>query len=394
MPTGAYFTLLEKGTSNHDRRGFAELRFDRNVVGVEVSARAAYDYSWYHGRFDTSAVAPPETQDLHAQWVTGELRIQLPSFLGQRLTLGSEVVKHLDVLSDPPSDGVPPIAKALIASAYIVDDIRLGSRLSMNVGLRSDSYTKSFGTTVNPRVAIIGKPYQRGNTKLFFGRSFRAPSPNERADSIDGKLQPETIWNGELEHAHAITDDTYVVLAAFASRLDNLITLVDDPALDQVYVNQTDRIRSVGAEGELRWEPGGGTLLSASVTRQKVERESADGNRPLVNAPATLFKARMLWPLMGPTLRLGSELVLDGGRHFRATDPSQPASATLVDDAVIWNLSLSGSYHPYGVRYFVGIFNLLDVRDPHSGYPTSVDYPLPLVPRYGRTMRAGLSWSY
>lgn len=397
MPTGAYLTLLEKGTSNHDRRGFAELRFDRDVLGVGVAVRAAYDYSWYHGRFNSSAAAPPETQDLRAQWVTGELRIELPRFLGQRLTLGSELVKQLDILSDEPSAGVPPIAKDLIASAYIVDDIRLGSRLSMNLGLRSDSYTKSFGTTLNPRVAIIGKPYGRGNTKLFFGRSFRAPSTNERADSVDGRLRPETIWNGEIEHTHAVTDDTYVVVAAFASRLDNLITLADDlvdPALGQVYVNQDERIRSIGAEGEVRWEPGGGTLLSASVTRQKVVRQSADGDRPFVNAPATLFKARMLWPLMGPVLRFGSELVLDGGRHFRTTDSTLPASATLVNDAVIWNLSLSGSYRPYGMRYFVGIFNLLDVHDARSGYPTSIDYPLRMVPRYGRTMRAGLAWSF
>jgi hypothetical protein len=42
----------------------------------------------------------------------------------------------------------------------------------------------------------------------------------------------------------------------------------------------------------------------------------------------------------------------------------------------------------------VGIFNLLDVHDAHSGYPTGIDYPLRIVPRYGRTMRAGLAWSF
>jgi outer membrane receptor for ferrienterochelin and colicins len=390
IPTGAYDSTLERGPNNHDKRGFAELRFDHGFHGVGISLRGAYDYSWYHGRFDQPPPDSPDTQDLRAQWATGELRIELPRFLRQRLTLGSEVVRHLDLLTDPPSGGNLPAKKDLIVSAYVVDDIQLTSRLAMNLGLRSDSYTRSFGTTFNPRVAVIGRPYDGGNTKIFFGRSFRAPSPNERVDTAGEELRPEIIWNGEIEHTHAINDDTYVVVSAFASWLDNLIVLTED----NTYFNEDDRIRSIGAEGELRWEPGGGTLIATSVTRQKVEQLSADGNRPFVNAPETLFKARVLTPLAGPMLRLGSELVLDGGRHFRTNDPTLPSSASMVDDAVIWNLSFSGEYRRYHLRYFAGVFNLLDVHDPHSGFPTSADYPLPLVPRYGRTIRAGLAWSF
>jgi len=55
---------------------------------------------------------------------------------------------------------------------------------------------------------------------------------------------------------------------------------------------------------------------------------------------------------------------------------------------------MSGEYRAHHLRYFVGLFNLLDVHDPLAGFPTSADYPTVLIPRYGRSMRAGLSWAF
>jgi outer membrane receptor protein involved in Fe transport len=395
LPTGAYESLPGPGSYNHDRRGYAELRFDQAIRGLGIAARVAYDNSWYHGQFNATA-RPSEGQDLKAQWTTGELRLELPRILHQHFTLGGELVKQLQLQTD--ADGIP---KDLILSAYLVDTIELGKRLTINLGLRNDRYTKSFGNTLNPRVAIIVRPYETGNTKLFFGRSFRVPSPNERADTPDAAVSPETIWSGEIEHSHAVTDDLHIVGAVFANWVSNLISLVKAPELDNVapyygtaYQNNPNRIRSLGVEGEVRWEPGTGTLLSLSVTRQQVEQLAATGNTPFANAPEILAKARILYPVAGRSLRLGSELVLDAGRHFdwHASDATLPSPDNRVDDAVMWNISLSGEYRH--LRYFAGVFNLLDVHDARAGYPTSVDYRLTLIPRYGRSARAGLAWVF
>jgi outer membrane receptor protein involved in Fe transport len=395
LPTGAYDTQPVYGTYNHDRRGYAELHFDRTLQGVQVALRAAYDYSWYHGNFINTDPTPPSVENLKAQWVTGELRLGLPRFLFQSFTVGGEVIEQLQMQADQPYLGNAPIGKDFIASAYVVDDIHISDRLNVNLGARSDSYTKSFGTTVNPRLAVVTKPYLHGNTKLFFGRSFRIPSPNERTNNPGQDLRPEIIWSGEIEHSHAINDDVHVVGAVFANWLDNLVTLVPDPVNGgSYYVNGGNRIRSIGAEAELRWEPGGGTLLSLSITRQRVEELTAQGNVPFLNAPETMVKARVLCPLVGTALRLGSELVLDAGRHFRQDDPAQLPGDNRVDDALLWNASFSGEFRAYRLRYFAGLFNLLDVRDARTGFPTSVDYPPNLIARYGRSMRAGLSVAF
>jgi outer membrane receptor protein involved in Fe transport len=397
LPTGAFNTQPLLVTSYlDDRRAYAELLFEQVIHGVHVAARAAYDASRFHGYLAAGSTNPDENPDerIGAQWTTGELRVELPPLLRQRLTLGGEIAQQLALETVAP--GGPPIEKDLIASAYLVDDFRVSERLRVNLGVRSDSYTKSFGTTLNPRLAIVGKPYLRGNTKLLFGRSFRAPSPNERANTLDGILRPEIIYSAEIEHAHAFSDDLRIVGAVFANWISDLLVVVQDsdPAVGAILQNKSNRVRSLGAEGELRWEPGGGTLLSLSVTRQRIEELTSTGNLPFLNAPETLVKARVLYPLVGKALRLGSELVLDSGRHFNQTDSTQPAADDRVDDAFLWNVSFSGEFRTYHLRYFAGIFNLLDARDARMGFPTSVDYPQSLIPRYGRSMRAGLSVAF
>ncbi len=395
LPTGAYDTQPVYGTYNHDRRGYAELLFERKILGVQVAARAAYDFSWYHGNFIEDDPTATSYESLKAQWTTGELRLGLPQFLRQNVTIGGEIIQQWQMRADQPFDGYPAIGPDFIVSVYLVDDVHVSKRLNANLGLRLDDYTKSFGTSFNPRFAIVGKPYLRGNTKLFFGSSFRVPSPNERANNPTQSLHPEGIWSGEIEHSHALSDDVHLVGAVFANWLHDLVTLVSDRENgSSYYVNDANHIRSVGAEGEVRWEPGGGTLFSLSITRQKVEEMTSNGNVPYLNAPETMVKARVLLPLVGTTLRLGSEMVLDSGRHFRQTDPTQLPADNQVDDALLWNVSFSGEYRAYHLRYFTGIFNLLDVRDTRTGFPTSVDYPPDLIPRYGRSMRAGLALAF
>ncbi len=395
LPTDAYDTRPWLGTSHlDDRRSYAEIRFDQDFQHFHLAARAAYDKSAFHGHYvgDGSADDPTSDEDIGAQWITGELRLETPVFMRQRFTFGSEIAKQIQLLTA--NLGGPPIAKDLVASAYIVDDIEVTNRLHVNAGLRSDSYTKSFGTTLNPRLALVGKPYLAGNTKLLIGRSFRAPSPNERADTPDGTLRPEVMSSVEIEHTHAVSDDVRIVGALFANWLNDLIFEVNDPQAGIIYRNNSNQVRSLGAEGELRWEPGGGTLFSVALTRQKVEELSPTGNSPFLNAPDTLFKMRALCPLVGLALRFGTELVLDSGRHFLPTDTNAPAADNRVDDAVLWNLSLSGEYRAFRLRYFAGMFNVLDVHDPRAGIPTSIDFPLALIPRYGRSMRAGLAWTF
>jgi outer membrane receptor for ferrienterochelin and colicins len=401
VPTGVFATRPEPGTTYRDERAYAELRLDEPLRGARLSARLAYDYGLFQGRY--LQVTPPNTRDdFRAQWATGEARLELPALGRHRLTLGGEVLDQLEVRqrsSEDPAAGPPYFSSdttGVVASGYLVDDWAPSERLRLNVGLRVDDYTKAFGATFNPRVALIARPYAHGNTKLLLGRAFRAPSAYERfyndggaTQEAAGLLSPETIVSGELEHTHSFDDDLRVTVAAFAEQLSNMIVLQPTAANPDVFVfaNLADRVRGYGGEGEVVWEPGGGTFLSFSLAWHRTRRYGADGAQPLANAPTHVAALRFVTPLLGSAVRLGTEVVVDVGRSTVAGD--------VAADAAMCNVTLSGDARlgpRFRLRYFGGLFNLLDER---AGYPVGTEVAAgPTVARQARTARVGLALAF
>jgi outer membrane receptor for ferrienterochelin and colicins len=242
---------------------------------------------------------------------------------------------------------------------------------------------------------VIAKPYARGNTKVLFGRAFRAPSAYERFYNDGGVTQipaganglaPETILSLEVEHTHAVDDDLQIIVAAFADQLRNTIVLQPVDAAGEVFQFQNigDPVRGIGAEGEVRWEPGAGTFVDFAYSWQRTRVYGAAGQSRLPNAPDHLAALRVIYPLVGAALRVGNEMVFDIARST--------VDGTRVTDALVWNLTLSGEYRAWRLRYFGGVFNVLDDRTP---YPVGAEVAAgPTVPRYGRTMRLGAAWTF
>jgi outer membrane receptor protein involved in Fe transport len=398
VPTGAFETRAEPGTTYRDLRAFAELRAAGAWGRLGLSARAAYDESRFDGAYklrpDPAGGPRPDLQDrFRARWLTGEARAEVALPGGHRLTAGGEVQSQFLVDLGAPSLAAQRAGQGereLVLSGYAADDWAPGPRLRLNLGLRADHHVHSFGTTVNPRLAIIVRPYARGNTKLLVGRAFRAPSAYERfyndggvTQLPAGPLTPETLLSAELEHTHALGDELALVVAGFAHQVGELMTLDTDPGGQLIYRNFAGKVRSLGVEGEVRWEPEPGSLVAAVLSWQRVRSERGGLSGPFPNAPEALASLRWIYPLAGG-LRLGNEVLLDSGRPTR--------DGQRLDDALVWNVTLSGAYAAWRLRYFAGIYNVLDVRGARTGFPVGPEVPSLSVPRYGRSARVGLAF--
>jgi outer membrane receptor protein involved in Fe transport len=400
VPTGVFATRPDPGTTYRDARAFAELRLEQPLAEARLVARLSYDYGLFQGHY--LQVVPPDTRDdFRSQWLTGEARVELPAFWRHHLTIGGEALDQAEVRQRSFEDGPGGAtyftndATGWVVSGYAVDDWAVASKLRINAGLRADDYTQSFGWTLNPRLAVIGKPYARGNTKLLVGRAFRAPSAYERfyndmgvTQDQAGPLEPETIVSAELEHTHAIDDDLRVTVAAFADQLSNMVLLAPTASPDVfAFSNLTDPVRGYGADGEVDWEPGGGAFLSFALSWQRTRVYGADGAHPLANSPTAVGALRVIYPLLGAGLRLGTEVVVDVGRPTVAGD--------IAPDSMMWNVTLSGEAHfarRLRLRYFGGLFNLLDDR---AGYPVGTEVASgPTVARMPRTARVGLALAF
>jgi outer membrane receptor protein involved in Fe transport len=403
VPTGVYATRPEPGTTYRDLRAFAELRVDQPLKRVHLSARFSYDYGLFQGHY--LQVMPPDLRDdFRSHWLTGEARLELP--LGtHHVTLGGQVQDLLQIkqrsFEDGGADYFNTDTKEIIASAYVVDDWAPSPRFRTNLGVRADDYGKSFGLTVNPRLAVIAQPYAGGNTKLLLGRAFRAPSVYERFYNDMGatqiapidELKPETMLSAEIEHTHTVTDELQIVGAAFAEQLDNMVILQPTASNADVFVfsNQTDPVRGYGAEGEVRWEPAADAFFAFALSWNHTRLYTADGPQPLPNTPTHVASLRFVYPLAGAKARVGTEMVMDIGRP--TIDPTM--NGGVAGDAFTWNLTLSGNAHVGSrlrLRYFAGVFNVLDDR---TGYPVGAEVLSGnTVARLPRTARIGLAGSF
>ena len=118
--------------------------------------------------------------------------------------------------------------------------VSLSDRAHLSLGARLDAYS-TFGSSLNPRVALILKPYARGNTKIIGGKAFRAPSIYELYYNDNGytqvqspHLDPESMYSLELEHTHRFSASVVGTFAAYGNYARRLISalgsgLQDDP---------------------------------------------------------------------------------------------------------------------------------------------------------------------
>ena len=209
-----------------------------------------------------SSKAPTTTGGLRkeffwGEWAGAEARLTIKPDRTLRIMVGSEGQDHFRVYqtgaqlldTSTPQTYLNQHLTYQVGAAYLLVDWTPFERLHISAGARYDTYS-TFGSSLNPRLALIVKPYEGGTTKLMLGKAFRAPSIYELYYNDGGltqipacnpncALKPETIYSAELEHTHHFTEEWSLISAIYASRSTDLIALrttADNPNVSQ-YAN-------------------------------------------------------------------------------------------------------------------------------------------------------------
>jgi outer membrane receptor protein involved in Fe transport len=294
-------------------------------------------------------------------------------------------------------DPLPTKTRTLL-SLYLNDEWRLHPRLSVSAGLRVDKYLDLASLPITPRLAVIGRPYEQGLTKLVVGRAFRAPTVYELfyddrllTQRAAEELDPETITTFELEHSHDLTDELRFTVAGYHNRISNLITLETDslatprcgipPGSEQciVFKNSGDETLAWGGEAGLHWQPGRFLLVDLSYSYVTLSEASEEVKAA---TPAHIASGRVLLPLGDGQVRLATQLTYQSAR---GTGDGGAENG----EAVLLSLGVSGEFSRF--RYFAGVQNLLDER---YVLPVSAETSSGPVPQYGRTFTLQLTGSY
>lgn len=141
---------------------------------------------------------------------------------------------------------------------YVQDEWLLAQDWTLTAGLRQDRYS-DFGTTTNPRAALVWDASLDVTVKLLYGRAFRAPafteqySINNPVIRGNANLKPETISTWEAAFSWQARADTQVNLSLFRYGMKDMIRTTDAGG-GTAQFNNVGAQHGRGAELEALWD--------------------------------------------------------------------------------------------------------------------------------------------
>jgi len=292
--------------------------------------------------------------------------------------------KELIDLSDTPYAAIPEKDRK---NWYLfVQDVWLfAPNWEFTAGLRYDEYS-DFGSTLNPRLALVWDTRPDLTSKLLYGRAFRAPSFSELYTTSNPvalgnpDLDPEILDSWELAFDYRATDNLHLALNLFSYKWRDLIDIFHHQG------GKTGRVENVasqtgrGLEFETRWKMTKRASLLANYAYQ-YSRDEEDHDTG--NAPQHQAYLRTDW-LVYPNWYLDTQINWVGKRHRVYGDPRPSLDAYTTADLVLRRKDVrNGRWN-----FALGVRNLFDedAREPSRG-PTSsgiisIPNDLPLAERH------------
>jgi iron complex outermembrane receptor protein len=263
-PFGSWFN--DPRMKTNDGQGWADLRYVRDLPAEwKFTGRAYYDRQAYNGRYPSNVSETNEPSITvfgdyarSAGWGT-EVGVEKIVAKRHKVTAGAEYRDkfRLDQGGFDEATGVLYLddrRSSRDSAVFAEDQITIHDKLLLNVGLRSDRY-QAFGSTTNPRLAVIFKPAPETAIKGLWGTAFRAPNAYERYYSSDliqpnPNLEPETIRTGELVVERYFSEHYRVMADVYTSHVRGLISHVVSPDGQLRFLNLSAALRGPGRDAQ------------------------------------------------------------------------------------------------------------------------------------------------
>ena len=392
IPTASFGTdFNDRRNQTVDELGYVYLKYEREFRDLfTLMARLFYNSYEYKGTYVYSDVLNKDTA--RGQWWGGELLLGKTLFQKHKVSIGAEYQvnakqQQRNYDEDPFAEFLNDKRHSKKWAVYVQDEFTLTKGIIFNAGVRYDRYY-SFGSTVNPRLALICEPFEKAVFKLLYGTAFRAPNAYEtyyaaEAGALKSNpgLKPEKIRTYEVVYEHYLGDRLRLTGTAFNYRISDLIRQVEDPADGFLVFQNIEKIRAKGLELELEAKWGNGLQGRISYTFQEA-RDGETGSVP-VNSPQHLAKLNLISPLFHGKLFAGVELQYVSKRKTLENNTS--------DDFFTANITLSSQKLVRGLELSASVYNLFDKR---YGDPGSSEHRMDIIEQDGRVFRVKLTYKY
>lgn len=256
--------------------------------------------------------------------------------------------------------------------AYGQDEWLVAKDWTLTAGLRHDHYS-DFGSSTNPRLALVWDAAYNVTTKLMASSAFRPPSftelyaINNPVAQGNAKLQPESIRTVEAAVAWHVSPQWQLGANVFHYKMKDIIQLVS-----MVYQN-TGELTGNGLEFESNWAINNTWRLSGNYSFQY--SINGDSQHDAGNAPHHQLYARADWRML-PKWSAHAQInwISNQTRVYNDTRPSLSSYNTV-------DLTVRSAPESKGWQTAISVRNLFDadVREP-SAYDYSAGHPFISLP--------------
>lgn len=398
IPTGPWDTVFgDRRTRTSDDTTLAGLTFARALSErSSVLARVAYSHYDYDGHYVYDYAEEGDEPYIvvnrdywRGRWLEGELQVSGSPIDGHLLTAGVEARYSIrqDQANWDEQVYLDDSRHSRNWGIYVQDEFKPLERLTLVGGVRYDEYS-TFGSDINPRLALIYDLAENTVLKLLYGTAFRAPNAYELyyhdgnyTQKASGDLDAESITTYEAILERQLNRTFRATVGGFHYAMEDLISQYTDPADGLLVFRNLDEAEATGLELALygRWDSG----LQSRISYSRVQAEDGATGATLVNSPKHLAKLNLIAPLVPQRLFAGVEVLYDsksktlGGHH--------------TDDVVLTNLTLTYTNASRRMEIAASVYNLFDVEYAHPGFG---EHAQDEIEQDGRTFRVGLTYRF
>jgi len=197
------------------------------------------------------------------------------------------------------------------------DEWEIATDWEFTAGARYDHYS-DFGSTFNPRLALVWQTKHNLSTKFLYGSAFRAPSfqelyaVNNPVVLGNDNLSPERIKTYEISFDYRPTFDWKLQLNVFSYRSEKMISWLSNGDGTNTAQNATSQ-SGQGFEVESEWRISDAVDFKIGYAWQKSKDVESDD--VVADAPAKMLDMRLQWQVSEDiNLHLDSRWILDRSR--------------------------------------------------------------------------------
>lgn len=267
---------------------------------------------------------------------------------------------------------------------FVQDVWKLAADWELTAGLRYDKYS-DFGSTTNPRLALVWSTRRDLTTKLLYGRAFRSPSMTE-SYAINNPvalgnpdLDPETMESLELAFNYQPTEQWRLGLNLFHYHWDDIIHFIPDPEPQTTKTAQNSgRQSGKGGEIEVSWRPSAQLSINVNYALQHSKDTSTDLDAS--DVPQQQVYLAVNWSVK-PQWHLNGQLHWVQDRERAPND-----NRTAVADYRLANLTLRRYRQgdPWQIAFALRNLFDSDIREPSAWAAPAAGIPgdLPMAGRH------------